>query len=201
MSEILFVEGRDDVHVVDYLRKQKLPTLSFKIEDKKGVDSLIKAISLEIRDSNHTAVGFLLDANDDLAGRWRVVSRELQKMDICAPQDPSPKGTVIPGLSPLPRVGVWLMPDNQSPGELEDFVRSMIPENDPAWEPARRYIKCIPEEERKFQPKKKSKAELHAWLATRKDPGLMGLAIHRGDLKTDGPLCLDFLAWLKALFA
>lgn len=201
MSKILFVEGRDDVHVVDYLQKQKLPTLSFKIEDKKGVERLIKAISPEIKDSNHTAVGFLLDANDDLAGRWRVVSKELQKMDICAPQDPSPKGMVVPGLSPLSRVGVWLMPDNQSAGELEDFVRSMIPEDDLAWRSARRYIQGIPEGERKFRPKKTSRAELYAWLATRENPGLMGLAIHRGDLKTDGPLCAAFLAWLEALFA
>ena len=93
------------------------------------------------------------------------------------------------------------MPDNRSAGELEDFVQSMIPEDDSAWELARRYIRDIPEEARKFPPKKQSRAELHAWLATRENPGLMGFAIGRGDLKTDGPLCAAFLKWLEALFA
>ena len=45
------------------------------------------------------------------------------------------------------------------------------------------------------------RAELHAWLATRENPGLMGAAIGRGDLKTDGPLCAAFLKWLEVLFA
>ena len=93
------------------------------------------------------------------------------------------------------------MPNNRSAGELEDFVQKMIPKNDPAWAPARRYIRAIPEEARKFRPKKQSRAELHAWLATRENPGLMGSAIRRGDLKTDGPLCTAFLEWLKILFA
>lgn len=189
------------MHVVDYLRRKELPELSFEIEDKKGVDRLIESISPEIKNSNRAAVGFLLDANDDLAERWRAVSKELEKAGIRAPQDPSPEGTIISGLPDLPRVGVWSMPDNRSPGELEDFVQSMIPEDDPAWKLARQYIRSIPEGERKFRPRKTSRAELHAWLATRENPGSMGLAIHRGDLKTDGPLCSAFLAWIEKLFA
>ena len=198
MSKILCVEGSDDMHVVSYLLNQKLP---FGIKVERGVTELLKAVGPEIKVSERVAIGFLLDANDDLAGRWRDVSKQLRKEGICAPQDPSPEGTVIPGLSPLPRVGVWLMPDNQSAGELEDFVRSMIPEDDLAWKLARRYIQDIPEGERKFRPKKTSRAELHAWLSARENPGLMGLAIHRGDLKTDGDLCRTFLAWLEKLFA
>ena len=201
MPKILFVEGSDDRHVVRHLRDRKLPGLSFEIQETEGVDELLRAASLQIKVSDRAAVGFLLDANDDLGKRWRAVSKELKKAGVCAPQDPSPEGTIISGLPDLPRVGVWLMPDNRSPGELEDFVQSMIPEDDPAWRLARQYIRSIPERERKFRPKKTSRAELHAWLATRENPGLMGLAIHRGDLKTDGPLCSAFLARLEKLFA
>lgn len=99
-----------------------------------------------------------------------------------------------------PRVGVWLMPDNRSAGELEDFVQRMIPDGDPAWPLAREYVRGIPDEARAFPSGKRSRAELHAWLATREEPGFMGSAIGRGDLKTGGPLCTAFLAWIESLF-
>ena len=200
MSKILLVEGQNDMHVVNSLRGQKLPGLSFGIKNSKGVDKLLKAVRPEIKAPGRAAVGFVLDANDDPVGRWRDISDRLREADICAPRDeePCPKGTIKDG---VPRVGVWLMPDNQSSGELEDFVRSMIPEDDLAWKLAQRYIQNIPKEERKFRPRKKGKAEVHAWTAARKDPGMMGLAIDSGDLKTDGPLCTAFLEWLKTLFA
>lgn len=177
-----------------------MPGLSFEIKNSKGIYKLFKAVGPEIKAPGRAAVGFVLDANDDPVGRWRDISDRLREADICAPrdEDPCPKGTIKDG---APRVGVWLMPDNQSSGELEDFVRSMIPEDDLAWKLARRYIQNIPKGERKFRSGKKSKAEVHAWTAARKDPGMMGLAIDSGDLKTDGPLCLDFLAWLEKLFA
>lgn len=206
MSKILFVEGQDDKHVVRHLRDRNLPALSFEIENKCGVGELLEAVGPEIKAPGRVAVGFLLDANDEPimdakgkpAGRWRAVSDRLCDAGIRAPRAPSRSGTIMKG---PPRVGVWLMPDNRSAGELEDFVQKMIPKGDPAWEPARRYIRAIPEEARKFLPKKQSRAELHAWLATRENPGLMGAAIGRGDLETGGPLCSSFLEWLKTLFA
>lgn len=76
----------------------------------------------------------------------------------------------------------------------------MIPDDDPVWPLARKFIRDIPEDERKFTSGKRSKAELRAWLATRETPGLMGTAIGIGDLKTDGKLCIDFLEWLEKLF-
>ena len=49
-----------------------------------------------------------------------------------------------------PSIGVWLMPDNQSTGELEDFVAQMIPPGDPVWPRSEYYIEGIPEPDRKF---------------------------------------------------
>jgi len=31
------------------------------------------------------------------------------------------------------RLGVWLMPDNQNPGKLEDFFALLVPPDDPCW--------------------------------------------------------------------
>ncbi len=92
------------------------------------------------------------------------------------------------------------MPDNTSTGELEDFVAQMIPEDDAVWPLARQYIQGIPKERRRFTAKKMRKAEVYAWLATRKEPGPMGAAIGKRDLSTDGQLCRKFSQWLGRLF-
>ncbi len=92
------------------------------------------------------------------------------------------------------------MPDNKSHGELEDFAAQMIPEDDPVWPSSREYIANIPVKDRKFDSDKTPKAELFAWLATRKNPGRMGAAIGADDLSLDNQPSKKFLKWLTELF-
>ena len=91
------------------------------------------------------------------------------------------------------------MPDNVTNGELEHFIAAMIPEEDPVWPLASEYIGRIAEPA--FRPKKKIRAEVHAWLAARKEPRRMGLAIKVGDLEIETAVCNKFVAWLWSLFA
>ena len=95
-----------------------------------------------------------------------------------------------------------MWPDNRYPGELEHFVKSMIPEKDPVWPRSEQYIDSIPESDRKFPPGKEMKAKIYAWLATTKAPGRrMGTAITARMLDVDGPLARKFADWLRRLFA
>ena len=95
-------------------------------------------------------------------------------------------GTVIQGGDQMPRIGIWLMPDNGSDGELEDFLVTMLPEGDPIWPRTVAYVDGIPERDRKFKEGKVLRAQLHAWLATRREPRPSGRAIRTGDLRVDG---------------
>lgn len=196
-NHILLVEGLDDEHVVRHLSRRHKEMPDFCISDKEGIDSLLDDIGLELQVPGRTAVGIVVDANDDLSARWRAVSDRLREEEIEAPEKPGLEGTIING---SPRVGIWLMPDNQFSGELEDFVSRMIPDDDPVWPRSQRYIECIPECDRKFSEKKTQRAKIHAWLATREDPRLMGAAIGAGDLHVDGRLSTDFAEWLRELF-
>ena len=171
--------------------------MRFDIVAKGGIDNVLSSIRPEIKAPGRVAVGILVDANNSLNDRWRAVSDRLKCVGIPAPAALPPDGAII---DKALRVGVWAMPDNRSPGALEDFVQKMIPDDDPVWPLAKKFIRGIPEGERKFTSGKTSSAELGAWLATRKTPGPMGTAIRIGDLKTDGRLCVDFLEWLEKLF-
>ena len=196
-DRVLLVEGQDDKHVVRHLCHRHESTPSFSISDKDNITQLLESLALEMKVSGRQAVGILVDANDDVTGRWNAIQNRLRRADIEPPLSPSPDGTIIQA---RPRIGIWLMPDNTSAGELEDFVTKMIPTEDPVWPLSLSYIEGIPEADRKFSEKKKLRAQLYAWLAAREDPRRMGLAIRARDLKVDGDLSKKFVAWLNELF-
>lgn len=194
---MLLVEGPDDKHVVRHLCNRSLRMPQFYIKDKGGIDNLLASIGPEAKASGRMAVGILPDANDNPAARWDALRNRLADQRLDLPGRPDPNGTVIDG---SPRIGIWLWPDNQEPGELENFVETMIPQHDGAWPLAQAYVESIPEAERRFPPDKTLKAQLHAWLATRRTPGRMGGAIGTGELGVDGPLAERFADWLRRLF-
>ena len=196
-NRVLLVEGQNDKHVVLHICGRHPSAPSFDIVDKGSVTELLDSISIEIRAPGRRAVGILVDSNRDLMARWDEISHQLLRAKIQLPQSPDPAGTIIEG---TPRVGIWLMPDNESSGELEDFVEQMIPAGDPVWPLSQRYIDGIPQDNRKFAKHKTLRAQLYAWLAAREDPRQMGLAIGVGDLAVDGALCQGFVEWLMALF-
>ena len=128
LSKILLVEGQDDKHVIRHLRRQHGSAPEFDIAEKGGVDNLLNAIGPEIKVPGRKVLGIVADANDDPSARWSAISNRLQPLGVAPPQHPSPDGAIMDG---SPRVGVWLMPGNRSPGEIEDFVLKMISRDDP----------------------------------------------------------------------
>lgn len=174
---------------------------NFCIDEKGGIDKLLASIYGEINVDSRRSVGIVVDADADPLERWESLVERLREAGIRdIPERPQPGGICIGSTAQLPSVGIWLMPDNQSTGELEDFVRTMLPDNDPVWPLSRSYIDGIDEEHRKFKGGKVLRAKVHAWLATRKQPGRMGAAIKEGELDIDGELAVSFTYWLQRVF-
>lgn len=92
------------------------------------------------------------------------------------------------------------MPDNETPGELEEFVSRMIPEDDPVWPRSQAYINGIPVSDRRFSSGKTLRAQIHSWLAAREEPRKMGAAIGARDLNVDTPDAGRLVDWLRRLF-
>ena len=196
---VLLVEGLNDRHVIEHLYWKRFDDKPpFEVVDKGGFSGLCAAIEPELKAPDRQAIGIVVDANDDPGSRWSAVTDRLR--NACADVEfghPSPSGTIIDA---EPRIGVWLWPDNGTPGEIEDFVARMIPRGDPVWPLSRLYIEGIPAVHRRFSEEKTARANLHAWLAAREDPRLMGTAIRAGDLEVNGVLALQFTEWLEELF-
>ena len=195
-ERLLIVEGVNDRHVVRQIVSRVGSGSGFEIADAGGINSLLESIEARANYTGRVALGIVADANDDINARWQSIrSRMPDRIDL--PERPVAGGLIVES---RPRVGVWLMPDNASPGQLEDFVQRMIPTDDTIWPLAERYIDDIPAPDRKFPPSKTSRAKLYAWLAARQDPRRMGEAIRTRDLAIDGALCQQFVGWLRRLF-
>ena len=196
-AKLLLVEGKDDRIVVEHLCRKLDPDLAFCCRSVGGYDPLLRAISLEMRQDDRTALGILMDADADVSARWQAIGDRLRGEEVRLPGQPIDGGTIVNGDV---RVGVWLMPDNSTPGELEDFMAELVPKDDPVWPLAGQYIDGIPSGDRQFSPGKELRARLHAWLATRRKPRQMGTAIAAGSLDAQATAARGLVGWLTALF-
>ncbi|MXW41466.1 MAG: hypothetical protein F4Z75_10090 [Synechococcus sp. SB0668_bin_15] len=201
-------------------------TQMFYIPDRSrqegGIDNMIRTISTEIKEPGREVVGILADANgqrfDCSNHPWQKIRSKLEEVldfEDALPELPCHKGLIRRNVRPKQKpkstlhVGVWLMPDNQSSGELENFFAGLIHENNRTWPLAKEYINQYTMEQAENRqggldvgkPYKVSKAEVYAWLATRKQPGKMGAVISEGHgLNFDSELARRFAQWLKDLF-
>jgi hypothetical protein len=201
---VLMVEGPDDEHVVKHICGQRNLGIITLIHAYGGRDRLIDGIDARLRGSDIESLGIILDADTDLSARWNAVSSRLRIRGYTSvPNEPASDGTVVepPPNSLLPRVGVWLMPDNKTSGILEDFLRFLVPDGDPLFDHVERSINEIPSEQLRFTEIRKAKARIHTWLAWQAEPGKpFGQAISARYLDAALPSANIFANWLRRTF-
>ena len=198
-ARLLLVEGPDDLHVVRNLLRCLRLQENFSIRPKGGFDGISDSIYAEVNAPGRRVLGVLADANNHPDRRWQSIANRLHKAGFSPPDAPEVSGTILSGPRGI-HAGIWLMPDNSRPSELEDFVAEMIPSHDPVWPRSQRYVNDIPEADRQFKPSKLTRAQVHAWLATREEPRQMGLAIFARDLGYSAQAARVFIDWLRRLF-
>jgi len=210
-SELLVVEGKDDCHGIYQFAAKK------GLSDLFGIwagDSDEQALSqfgglLAVRQADRPSVlGLVLDCDtaehspDPLTRRWQQVQSRLSDLGYVLPKTPSPNGTILdsPDESSMPRVGIWIMPDNVSEGMFEDFLLSCVRSE------TKEFAEGVVTQAKAdghgdFNNLHRSKAVAHTVLAWRDEPGKpIGIAMKMGLFRIDGPLAETFAEWLKSLF-
>lgn len=97
--------------------------------------------------------------------------------------------------------GLWIMPNNQDEGMLENFIKQCVKADEqPLFNHAVQAIQNIPEP-KKFKQHHDTKAEIATWLAWQK---LLGHGLHYAVsddlLDTNNALFLGLEQWLKKIF-
>jgi hypothetical protein len=201
MAAVLLVEGKDDRHVIYSLLNHHQVAENFTVKDVEGKDKLIQAFraSLRIRDSQ--VLGIVIDADEDLFARWQSLRNILIETGYhSVPANPTASGLVMTSDN-LPTVGIWIMPNNQVPRMLEDFIRFLVPAGDTLWSRAEQAVSDIPPQQVLFKPSYRSKAIVHSWLAWQEEPGKpLGQAITAKYLEANADYAQKFVAWLRRLF-
>jgi hypothetical protein len=202
---LLLVEGPDDKHVLKHLCDARGVPVAFEnIVSLGGVEHLLESLPFQLEQSGIEALGVVVDADTDLAARWQSLRDRLVKAGYeDLPISPTPTGTILqpPPDALLPRVGVWIMPDNQTKGILEDFLRFLVPAESRLFDHVQSSVKAIPSEEKRFSQLAEPKALIHTWLAWQKEPGKpFGLAITEKFLDSRVAQVDVLVDWLKQLF-
>ena len=204
-KKILLVEGIDDEHVLKHICGNRgIPQLD-EVETQDGVENLIEGLGIRLTLSEEgDVIGVVIDADTEISDRWQSIRGRITGVGYQnVPDQPDPDGTILdpPARTLLPRLGIWIMPNNQTSGILEDFLRFLVPQPNILFDHAKASVAAIPEGERRFKQLAEPKAIIHTWLAWQKAPGLpFGKAIKARFLDPSVPEVDVLVAWLKRLF-
>lgn len=214
MKQILIVEGKDAIVLSKLCKLRSLPPPTGYSNPEKyqtefvresgGIDNALLNFE-EALGQEFGNIGLVVDANDNGPdSRWAKIKSILSgyfSEETLKAIAPKPEGIVVQEQG-LPSVGIWIMPDNQSPGYLEHFVAGMIPDGDKVWGFAEITVGQLEREEFcRFKAAKHQKALVHTWLAWQEEPGKpFGTALESKYLDANAPAVEPFLKWMKRTF-
>lgn len=203
----LLVEGKNDIHVVSHLCMwHRLPDM-FKVDTagvNGGIEELIRDLPTRLQQRTLRTLGVVVDADRDPISRWQRLQNALSSTEASFPDAPVVGGWVVDTTGPVGqlRLGIWVMPNNAEAGILEDFVLTLIPENDELIPYARIALANLEVASlQRYSESHRPKALTHTWLAWQETPGNpMGTAIGTGHLRAGAAPALEFTDWLRRLF-
>lgn len=199
MKQLLLVEGKNDLHVFYNIFEKHTVKQSFKPEGKEG-DGIYASIPIYLK-TDLSTLGVVIDADENINAKWDKLKNIFKSSGYNLPKQPTQNGTIVKKDN-SPTIGIWIMPDNDTNGMLEDFVKQLVPDDDLLMEYVEESLEKLEANGvNKYKSVHKSKARIHTWLAWQETPGTpMGLAIKKTFLDTNKELCLKFVDWTNNLF-
>jgi len=199
-SKKLLVEGNDDQHVIWALCEKFNISNVFDVIDSMGIDNLYNSIPVRFKQANIETIGIIIDADVNLNDRWESVIDLLLNQGFKLPEDLPHEGLILS--NGKIKVGVWIMPGNNTNGILEDFVSFLVPQDDKLLPIVDATLNDIENKKlNNYSLTHKSKARIHSWLSWQENPGTpMGLSITKRYLTTDNESCKQLINWLQKLF-
>ncbi len=227
-SKILLVEGDTDKSLFEKICKNlsldasvlvavpkdlaEPDDLDGKKNSKQGVFQRLELLLRQLNDGTYTHIAIVVDADYSQCnglGFQRTIDKvsEIVRPYAFELDENSVHGICYKNTEGLADFGLWIMPDNQNEGMLEDWIKSCVKESEQElFQQVVAVVEKIPEP--KFSEHSKSKAEVATWLAWQKKPGhglyhviKDGFLQKEHLLKVDHPLFKELEQWLIKVFA
>ena len=201
-SNLLVVEGSDDFHAFISLFDAHKIRSQCRLEDGGGYERMRDSIDTRVDESGLERIGFVVDADENITDRWHSLQGALSLARYASiPDVPDPAGTIIREEGRR-TIGIWIMPNNNLPGALEEFIRLLVPEDDLLWSHAEKSVAELPAFPKDLEGNWQSKAKIHTWLAWQEEPGKpIGQAITKRYLNPKAEEAQRLVNWLRRLFA
>ncbi|MGA9771615.1 MAG: DUF3226 domain-containing protein [Blastocatellia bacterium] len=181
-QKLLVGEGDEEVYFFGALLKH-LNIADVQIEQCKGKTKLhnyILTLTKRSDFANLVAIAITRDADDDAMAAFQSVVTALDNAGLAKPQT---SGSFIDG---KPKIGVFILPDCQERGMLEDLCLASAA-TDIAMPCVDEFFRCVENNGRK--PNNMAKARAHAWLASHVEPDKrLGEAAQKGYWDWDSPV-------------
>jgi hypothetical protein len=210
-SSKLIVEGQTDTLFFAALL-QKI-ALSVEIKPHHGITKipdLLTAYFDDLQDGTIKRLGIVADADyitpkgqGGFNKRWQLLTNPLRKMgyEINIPPSQPYTGSIFTHAEELPPIGLWLMPDHQSDGMLEDLIKQTV-YGDRQLSLLQTATTCLEQLPiTLFQPHHHTKATVYSWLAWQTRPGqALVSTINANLINLHSPEMQAFFQWLREVF-
>jgi hypothetical protein len=205
----LLVEGDEERRVISHFMDQYVvwgnqpQEWVADVKSFNGVENLLKpgAIETASKVPGLKAIGIIVDADDQFDSRWSSVRDRCRKIAVNFPDELPPEGLIHQNEHGL-RIGVWIMPDNQSRGMLETFLGSLVtPSLGPLWSFAQE--SCIRSRDHgsPYTDPHYDKACIYTFLAWLEPPGRsLNVSVQARAFDSRSPLCEQFVRWFIDLY-
>lgn len=215
-ERLLLVEGVNDCHAVFQLMWLVTKTAPvFGIHecgnDEKALENLAARLVSSV--SKQKALGLILDSDIEGVNAGQVIQSRLDQLrprvgEFYPLPDVFPEGGLIldplatrQGSDRLPRLGVWLMPNNRAHGMFEDLLIEALLDEVKVYTTAV-VNKAKADRIATFKDIHLSKAVIRTYMAWQDPPDIqyLGIAIKKKTFENIEAKCKQFIQWLEHLF-
>jgi len=215
-ERLLLVEGVNDCHAIFQLMCLVHKTGPvFGIHECGNDENVLESLAARLVSSapKQKTLGVVLDSDVEGVSAGQVIQSRLDQLrprvgEFYPLPDAFPDGGLIleplstrPGSDRLPRLGVWLMPNNKAYGMFEDLLIEALRDN------VRAYTSTVLNKAKAdgiatFKDIHLSKAIIRTYMAWQDPPDIqyLGLAIKKKTFENIEAECKQFVQWLEQLF-
>ncbi len=198
-KSVLLLEGSDDCNIISKFCEDNAIRADFGFCNCGSDNQVLHKLNALLKKSDPPEViGVILDADQNIDERYQEIKAKVA--DFYNLPKNMPKDGLVHLEKGLPKLGIWIMPNNQDNGALEEFYLELATDIDTAF-----IDNTIQEAEKKeltsFKSQHRKKAIMHTYFAWQDTPGMpLHAAINKIVLDNNAEIAHVFKGWLISLF-
>ncbi len=198
-KSVLLLEGSDDCNIISKFCEGNTIRADFGFCNCGGDNQVLHKLNALLKKSDPPEViGVILDADQNIDERYQEIKAKVA--DFYNLPKNMPKDGLVHLEKGWPKLGIWIMPNNQDNGALEEFYLELATDIDTAF-----IDNTIQEAEKKeltsFKSQHRKKAIMHTYFAWQDTPGMpLHAAINKIVLDNNAEIAHVFKGWLISLF-